>query len=60
MLPGDRLFVSEDPASAVANMVNKVLDPFERIAGAVSLGSSTVRSTQTLGRRYNLFRSSGW
>jgi len=60
LMPGDRLFVSEDETVALANFVNKVLDPFERIAGTVSLGASTVRSTQTLGRNFNLFRSFGF
>ncbi len=56
LLPGDRVFISEDDTAAVAILVNKVLDPFERIAGAVSLGTAAVRSTQTLGRGYNLLR----
>jgi len=56
VLPGDRVFVAEDRTTAVASWVNKVLDPVERVAGVISLGASTVRATQTLGRRYNLFR----
>jgi polysaccharide biosynthesis/export protein len=60
VLPGDRVFIAEDGTSALANWVNKVLAPVERIAGTISLGASTARAAQTLGRNYNLFRSSGY
>ena len=44
LLPGDRLFVSEDKLVAVDTQLGKIIAPFERIAGFVSLGISTVSS----------------
>ncbi len=56
LMPGDRLFISEDCLSATNNFIAKVLSPIERIAGATALGTGAVRSLQTLGRGYNLVR----
>jgi len=56
LMPGDRVFIAEDSTAALNNWVAKVLSPVERIAGATSLGASTVRSLQTLGRNFNLVR----
>jgi len=53
ILPGDRVFVAEDPTLAVTNYLAKITGPFERIFGFSSLGVSTIREFQTLGRRYN-------
>jgi polysaccharide biosynthesis/export protein len=56
LLPGDRLFIAEDSLVAMNNWIGKVLSPIERVAGVTSLGASTVRNVQTLGRNFNLFR----
>ncbi len=55
-MPGDRVFISEDGAVALANFIDRVLSPFERLAGVTSLGASTIRNLQTLGRNYNRLR----
>jgi len=56
LMPGDRLFISDDSTAALNNWVAKVLNPIERLAGATSLGASTARNLQTLGRNFNLVR----
>ena len=53
ILPGDRVFIAEDGVSAFSNFLTKITMPVERLFGVTSLGASTVRSTQTLGRSYN-------
>jgi len=53
VLPGDRVYISEDNLMALSNFVNKVLAPIERVAGVGSLYGSTVRNFQTLGRAFN-------
>ena len=53
VLPGDRIFIAQDEMVALNNIVSKIISPFERLTGFVGLGSSTVRSSQTLGREYN-------
>ena len=57
LLPGDRLFIAEDELLTFTNVVAKVTAPIERIAGIASLGSSTIRSFQTMGRGYNRNRN---
>ena len=57
LLPGDRLFIAEDELLTFTNAVSKVTAPIERIAGIASLGSSTIRSFQTMGRGYNRTRN---
>ena len=57
LLPGDRLFIAEDELLTFTNAVSKVTAPIERIAGIASLGSSTIRSFQTMGRGYNRSRN---
>ncbi len=42
LMPGDRLFVSEDKLVAVDTKLGKIIAPFERIFGFTSLGVSTV------------------
>ncbi len=57
LLPGDRVFVAEDNLIGFNNFINKVTAPVERLLGISSLGGSTVRSFQTMGRGYNLGRT---
>ena len=49
ILPGDRLFVSQDRIFALGSLIGKILNPIERIFGFGLLGAQTFRSTQTLG-----------
>jgi polysaccharide export outer membrane protein len=56
IMPGDRIFVAEDGTMALTNFINKVVSPVERLVGFSSLGGSTVRNLQTLGRQYNATR----
>jgi polysaccharide export outer membrane protein len=56
ILPGDRIFIAEDDLVALANFVNRVISPVERVVGFTSLGASTIRNLQTLGREYNRLR----
>jgi polysaccharide export outer membrane protein len=44
VLPGDRLFVSEDKLVAIDTRLGKIISPMERILGFTSLGTSTVSS----------------
>jgi polysaccharide biosynthesis/export protein len=44
ILPGDRLFVSEDKLVALDTKLGKIIAPFERIAGFIALGTSTTQS----------------
>jgi polysaccharide export outer membrane protein len=56
IMPGDRIFIAEDNLAALANFVNRVISPFERLIGFSSLTGSTARNLQTLGRAYNARR----
>lgn len=40
LMPGDRLFIAKDELTAFNTIVNKMLAPFERVFGFVSLGTS--------------------
>ena len=57
LLPGDRLFIAQDPLMSVNNYLAKVLGPVERLLSITGLGTSTIRNTQTLGRNFNRQRS---
>ena len=56
VMPGDRIFIAEDNLVALTNFINKVISPFERLAGVTSLTASMTRNLQTLGRGYNALR----
>ena len=53
VLPGDRVFIAQDAEVTLYNVVDRLIRPFERVVGFIGLGSSTVRSTETLGRNFN-------
>lgn len=57
ILPGDRVFIVEDPVVAGTNQLAKMIAPLERLFGIVGLSANTVRTTQTMGRSYNRTRS---
>ncbi len=46
LFPGDRVYVSANPLIALDNRLTQVLNPIERVFGAILLGSTTVRSLQ--------------
>jgi polysaccharide biosynthesis/export protein len=56
IMPGDRVFVAEDNMIAANTWLNKMTAPIEKLLGVVSLGTSTARSWETLGRDYNRTR----
>jgi len=57
IMPGDRVFIAEDNVTAFNTFLTKVTAPVERLLGVGSLGASTIRSYQTLGRGYNQNRN---
>jgi len=56
LLPGDRVFIAEDNLISFNAFLGKLTAPVERLFGITSLGSSTTRSLQTMGRNYNRSR----
>jgi polysaccharide export outer membrane protein len=53
IMPGDRVFIAQDDLIAANTIVNKLVAPIERLLGIASLGTSFIRSTETMGRAYN-------
>lgn len=43
LLPGDRVFIAEDKLMAFDTIVNKVLNPIERMVGFTLLGTQTIQ-----------------
>jgi polysaccharide biosynthesis/export protein len=50
LLPGDRLYVSEDKLVAVDTKLGKIISPIERIFGVTALGTSTVEGIKLFGQ----------
>ena len=46
LLPGDRVFIAQDPWVAFAGIIEKVTSPFEQILGFGLLGSQTIQTIQ--------------
>jgi len=57
LMPGDRVFITEEPLVATNTYLSKLISPLERLLGVTSLGISTVRASQLMGRSYNETRS---
>jgi polysaccharide export outer membrane protein len=57
LMPGDRIFIADDQMITFSNVIGKISEPFNRIAGVLGLGNSTIRGYQTMGRNYNRTRS---
>jgi polysaccharide export outer membrane protein len=53
IMPDDRVYIAEDRTLALTNFINKLINPVESVTGTLSLGTQTIRGTQTLGRDYN-------
>lgn len=49
LLPGDRLFIAEDPIARMDSFVARVTQPFERIFGFTSLGTATLNRIRRFG-----------
>jgi polysaccharide export outer membrane protein len=56
IMPGDRVFVAGDSMIATNSWLSKMTAPIERLLGIASLGTSSARSWETLGREYNRTR----
>jgi polysaccharide export outer membrane protein len=56
IMPGDRVFVAGDDMIATNTWLGKMTAPIERLLGMASLGTSSARSWETLGREYNRTR----
>ncbi len=50
LLPGDRVFIAQDPWFAFNSIVDKITAPFERIFGFTLIGASTVQSIARFGQ----------
>ena len=48
VLPGDRIFIAEDPVIALGSFIGKVTAPFEQVFGIGSLTVSTIRSFKSI------------
>ena len=60
VLPGDRIFIAEDGMIALNNFIGKLTSPLEELFGITSLGSSTIRGLQTMGRNFSRDRGRGF
>ena len=43
LMPGDRVFIAQDPMIAFESLISKLTGPFERMFGFALLGSQTVQ-----------------
>jgi polysaccharide export outer membrane protein len=53
LMPGDRLFIAEDPVARVDSVIAKFTQPFERLFGFVSLGTATANRITRYGLGIN-------
>ncbi|MEX2186442.1 MAG: polysaccharide biosynthesis/export family protein [Pirellulales bacterium] len=53
ILPGDRLFISEDRFVAIDSTLEKMLRPFERLLGFTALGAQSVQQLQRFPKGFN-------
>jgi polysaccharide biosynthesis/export protein len=49
LLPGDRLFIAEDPLGRFDSVISRFTRPFERLFGFISLGTATVNRIDRFG-----------
>ncbi len=55
LMPGDRVFIAEDPVLAFAGFLNRMITPVERVVGFGSLVASTTRGFQLIGYRRSYY-----
>ncbi len=48
IMPGDRIFIAGDSATAINNKLGKVTAPVERVMGLIGLGTSTIQGVKRL------------
>lgn len=60
LLPGDRLFVSEDKLVALDTKLGKIISPMERVLGFVALGTSTTQEIVFYNRFGNFGNTGGF
>jgi polysaccharide biosynthesis/export protein len=53
LMPGDRLYIVSDNLVAMNYVLGTVTNPVGRLLGLATLGTSTARDAETLGRSYN-------
>jgi hypothetical protein len=53
LLPGDRVFIAQDPWIAFDSIIDKVTGPFERMFGFTLLGTQTVQTVNRLPFGFN-------
>ncbi|HEV2968460.1 MAG TPA: polysaccharide biosynthesis/export family protein [Pirellulales bacterium] len=53
ILPGDRIYISEDKLIALDSMMGKIISPFERLFGFTTLGVQTVEEVKHPGLSNN-------
>jgi polysaccharide export outer membrane protein len=56
VMPGDRVYIAQNETIALTNFIAQITAPIERVLGLASLGLSVSRTSQTMGRQYNLNR----
>lgn len=49
LLPGDRLYIAEDPMLKFDSVISKITRPWERLFGFVSLGTATLNRIERFG-----------
>ena len=52
IMPNDRVFIVQDNFTATSNWIGKVMSPFERAAGVISLGTNTARNIRNIDQDY--------
>ncbi|MDO4571618.1 MAG: polysaccharide biosynthesis/export family protein [Planctomycetia bacterium] len=52
IMPNDRVFIVQDNFMATSNWINRVMSPFERAAGVLSFGASTIRNVRNVDQDY--------
>ena len=48
LMPGDRVFIAEDPLLALNNFIGRMIGPAERMLGFSSLGVATIRNFNSI------------
>ncbi|MDO4630080.1 MAG: polysaccharide biosynthesis/export family protein [Planctomycetia bacterium] len=60
IMPNDRVFIVQDNFTATSNWIGKVMSPFERAAGVISLGTNTARNIRNIDQDYGYGYGGGY